>query len=254
MPRTDILERKEEILQWIAENQSKAFICRQLKCKPETLNSYLEKMGIFYEGNKGLKGIKVSNNYKTAKEYSKGVNVKSHILKQKLIRDGLKKNNCEICGVSIWQGVQLPLELHHKDGNHFNNDFDNLQILCPNCHSIQEGNCGANVGKYTSIENEEKEPLENKEKIRVFCIDCGKEISSKATRCKSCAAKQKARKVENRPSREELKELIRKESFLQIGKIYGVSDNSIRKWCKLYNLPSKKIDINNYSDEDWSLI
>ena len=42
--RTDILERKEEILKWIEQNQSKAYICRQLKCKPETLNSYLGKI------------------------------------------------------------------------------------------------------------------------------------------------------------------------------------------------------------------
>ena len=34
--RTDILERKAEILQWIKTNQSKAFMCRELKCKPET--------------------------------------------------------------------------------------------------------------------------------------------------------------------------------------------------------------------------
>lgn len=56
MSRTDILERKADILQWIEENQSKAFICRQLKCKPEILNSYLQKMGIIYSGNKGSKG------------------------------------------------------------------------------------------------------------------------------------------------------------------------------------------------------
>jgi len=31
--RTDILEHKNEILIWIKENQSKAFICNQLKCK-----------------------------------------------------------------------------------------------------------------------------------------------------------------------------------------------------------------------------
>ena len=153
--RTDILERKADILQWIEEKQSKAFICRQLKCKPETLNSYLEKMNIVYSGNKGLKGKtfkeKGQTCYKTAEEYAKGVNVKSHILKIKLIRDGIKDNKCEICGVSIWRGVRLPLELHHKDGDHFNNDFNNLQILCPNCHSIQEGNSGANAGKYAAV-------------------------------------------------------------------------------------------------------
>jgi len=46
--RTDILERKQEIIEWIRQNQSKAFICKQLKCKPETLNGYLQKMGIDY--------------------------------------------------------------------------------------------------------------------------------------------------------------------------------------------------------------
>ena len=148
MPRNDILERKQDILKWIEENQSKAFICRQLKCKPETLNSYLQKMNIEYKGNKGGKGIRVCQNYKTAEEYSKGTCVKSSVLRMKLIRDGVKKPECEICGISIWQGVVLPLELHHKNGNHFDNNLENLQILCPNCHSIQEGNAGANIGKY----------------------------------------------------------------------------------------------------------
>ena len=149
--REDILEHKEEILQWIEEHQSKAFICKQLHCKQETLNSYLKKMGIVYEGNKSGKGFPDAS-YKTAEEYAKKDCVKSHILKIKLIRDGIKEKKCEICGAFIWQGKELPLELHHIDGNHFNNDFNNLQILCPNCHSIQEGNAGANVGKYNKVE------------------------------------------------------------------------------------------------------
>lgn len=148
--RLDILERKDDILKWIEEHKSKAFICRQLSCKQETLNSYLQKMGITYSGNKGSKGSK-SKSYKTAEEYIKGTCIKSHILKQKLIRDGIKKNECQICGILFWQGVKLPLELHHKDGNHFNNDFNNLQILCPNCHAIQPGNSGANIGKYAAV-------------------------------------------------------------------------------------------------------
>lgn len=148
MARTDILERKADILKWIDENQSKAYMCRELKCKPETLNSYLKKMGIEYQGNQGMKGFS-NNQYKTAAEYIKSTYVKSHVLKQKLIRDGIKEEKCEICGISMWQGIKLPLELHHKDNNHFNNEFDNLQILCPNCHSIQEGNSGANMGKYS---------------------------------------------------------------------------------------------------------
>lgn len=54
--RTDILERKNEILQWISEEQPKCYICQQLHCKPETLNSYLKKMNIEYAGQQTKKG------------------------------------------------------------------------------------------------------------------------------------------------------------------------------------------------------
>ena len=150
--RTDILEKEKEIRQWISEEKSKAFICKQLKCKPETLNSYLEKMNIHYDGKKDwARNKQLDTHYKPIIEYIKQDNVKGHVLKQKLIREGLREDKCEICGITYWQGVHLPLELHHKDGNHYNNNLDNLQILCPNCHSIQEGNAGANVGKYTQM-------------------------------------------------------------------------------------------------------
>ena len=41
-------------------------------------------------------------------------------------------------------------------------------------------------------------------------------------------------------------------TFIDVGKEYGgVTDNTVRKWCKAYNLPSKRIEINEYSDEQW---
>ena len=148
--RTDILERKAEILQWIEEEQPKSYICQQLGCKQETLNSYLKKMDIEYAGQQNKKGQqKGTNIYLPALHYiENNIPIQSHKLKEKLIRDGIKQNCCELCGISEWLSVKLPLELHHKNGNHHDNDLDNLQILCPNCHSIQEGNSGANKGKY----------------------------------------------------------------------------------------------------------
>lgn len=211
-------------------------------------------MDIEYAGNKGSKG-KPSTQYKPASEYIKGSCVKSHLLKEKLFREEIKKQECELCGASIWFGIQLPLELHHKDGNHFNNEFENLQILCPNCHSIQEGNAGANIGKYTEKTKNKIKPKVDKE-IK-YCLDCGKEISERAVRCRDCAAKEKGkinRVVENRPNREELKNLVRNNSFLSIGKKYGVSDNAVRKWCKIEKIPYKKSEINSYSQEEWDLL
>ena len=149
--RTDILERKEEILQWMEEERPKSYMCQELKCKQDTLNSYLKKMGIEYAGQQNKKGQqKGSNTYLPASYYiDNNISITSYRLKEKLIRDGVKENCCEICGCSEWLGVKLPLELHHKNGNHYDNNLDNLQILCPNCHSIQEGNSGSNKGKYT---------------------------------------------------------------------------------------------------------
>ena len=146
--RTDILERKEEILQWIEEGKSKAFISKKLHCKQETLNNYLKKMNIEYAGRQDWNKGQTTNKYIPAIEYIQKDNVKSHILKTKLIRDGIKESRCEICGLTTWLNKEIPLELHHIDGNHFNNQLDNLQILCPNCHALQEGNSGANIGAY----------------------------------------------------------------------------------------------------------
>lgn len=39
--------------------------------------------------------------------------------------------------------------------------------------------------------------------------------------------------------------MIKTESFVQIGKNCGVSDNAIRKWCKSYEFPYRKKYINN---------
>ena len=80
------------------------------------------------------------------------------------------------------------------------------------------------------------------------CIDCGVPVSKNSQRCVLCYKKIQKK---NHPSREELKQLIREESFLNIGKKFGVSDNTIRKWCDDYNLPRRKTEINKITEEVW---
>lgn len=43
-------------------------------------------------------------------------------------------NKCERCGFDKYKQI---LGVHHKDRNRNNNDFSNLEVLCPNCHSIE---------------------------------------------------------------------------------------------------------------------
>lgn len=95
-------------------------------------------------------------------------------------------------------------------------------------------------------------PIREKLTQHFYCIDCGVEISFGAIRCSKCE-KIRQRIVE-RPNRETLKKLIRTLPFTKIGKQYNVTDNSIRKWCRAYNLPSTKSEINKYSDKDWDKI
>jgi hypothetical protein len=42
---------------------------------------------------------------------------------------------CNACGISEWNGKEITLEANHIDGKSSNNSIDNLEFLCPNCHS-----------------------------------------------------------------------------------------------------------------------
>lgn len=111
-----------------------------------------------------------------------------------------------------------------------------------------------NRGDYHTLPNESYplRPVQNMSKKIWYCQDCGCEISKGAQRCLKCDHIRQY-KVEH-PSREELKNLIRSTSFVKIGKKYGVSDNTIRKWCKKEGLPSKTSEIKRYSDLQWKEI
>ena len=93
--------------------------------------------------------------------------------------------------------------------------------------------------------------VSEKEIKKYYCKDCGKEITEGSERCIQCAGKFKRTPLEEMPiTREELKNLIRTKSFLEIGRQYNLSDNGIRKWCDKFNLPRTKKDIKSYSDNE----
>lgn len=209
---------------------------------------------------------------------------------------------CEKCGRTEWEGQKIPLCIHHIDGNHINNQIENLQVLCPNCHAQTDNYCGRNknkrspitdeqfvialrqttsirqalqklginyaakyyydkahelIEKYDIVQKPKKETAITKQKEKVqkepnYCVDCGKLINNRSQRCKECEHKRQ-RKIEW-PQRNELKQLIRDNSFSAVGRMYNVSDNTIRKWCKNYNLPTKKSEIKQYSDTEWGQV
>lgn len=62
---------------------------------------------------------------------------KSSEIRERLIKSGLKKAECEQCRVSEWQGEPVVLELDHVNREHTDNRIENLRILCPNCHALK---------------------------------------------------------------------------------------------------------------------
>jgi len=62
-------------------------------------------------------------------QYSKASNFKKHLIDK-------KGHKCENCHLTKWQKHSIVLELHHADGDKTNNSFDNLKLLCCNCHAL----------------------------------------------------------------------------------------------------------------------
>ena len=68
-----------------------------------------------------------------------------------------------------------------------------------------------------------------------------------------CAAQANVRykvPLEDRPSKEELLDMIKKKSFADIAKMYGVEESAIRKWCKKFGLPHNKAQVKELIDSE----
>ncbi len=104
---------------------------------------YIEHLGIDTSHLKGRgwsRGLKVEAKPKRALEeiLGKGVHFQSFKLKKRLFQAGLKPQYCEECGWAE-RAVDgyLPLEIHHINGDPYDNRLENLRIVCPNCHSLK---------------------------------------------------------------------------------------------------------------------
>jgi hypothetical protein len=66
-------------------------------------------------------------------------------LKARLVAAGLKAQRCEVCGIDSWLGRPLSLALHHVNGVGDDDRLENLQLLCPYCHSQTDTFAGRNA-------------------------------------------------------------------------------------------------------------
>lgn len=79
--------------------------------------------------------------------YSSGLHRSTFRLKNQLLKLGYKQRVCEMCNNQKWMGEDIPLELHHINGNKFDNRIENIQMLCPNCHTFTDNYRGKNMSR-----------------------------------------------------------------------------------------------------------
>lgn len=176
-------EREEFYINLIKESLSLREVCLKANICVTTGN-YDTLKNIIKNNNIDISHFKRSAVPSKNKETKHGIEdylnnsirISSFKLKNKLFKCGLKERKCECCGNIEWMNKPINLELHHINGINNDNRLENLQILCPNCHSYTDNYGGKN------------------QKINIVirkCIQCGKEIKrTKSSYCsKECREK-----------------------------------------------------------------
>ena len=149
-------------------------------------------------------------------------------LKKRLIEEGLKEYICEGCKRTEWEGVPIPLQIHHVNGVHNDNRLENIQLLCPNCHSLTDTYAGKNA-------NRESNTKYNKSLVK------------KTINKEKWLEIQERIWINNHPSKDTLCNVFKEVgSFRGVGKLYNVSDKTITKWFKHYGLPTAKKELKKY--------
>lgn len=120
-------------------------------------------------------------------------------VRKHILRFNIIKYECKKClNSGEWMGEPLSLQLEHINGINNDNRLANLCWLCPNCHSQTGTFAGRNIKKTIKTRINRKRKFD--------------------------------------PTKEELADLLMQMSFVKIGGKFGVSDNAVRKRCRLYGL------------------
>jgi hypothetical protein len=78
-------------------------------------------------------------------------------IKKRLVRDFDRPYECNACknvnftkrdGVLMWNDQEIILQLEHKNGINNDHRLENLEFLCPNCHSQTSTFCGRNLKRF----------------------------------------------------------------------------------------------------------
>lgn len=191
--------------------------------------------------------------------------------KKSLIDYGILENKCQYCGIGTRHNDKpLVLQLDHINGDRTDNRLENLRMLCPNCHSLTDTYSRSGIGKGTfgdavkigKISGRVK-PIKSKvtssrnsggitKKYPCTENGCTNQTTKVNGRCLSCYKKDHSKNI---PSKQDLIQCLfdNKFNFTKTGCHFNVTDNSVRKWCKKYDLPTYKRDLIKYIEDNLSI-
>lgn len=152
-------------------------------------------------------------------------------------QDGMVYEHVYIAEQKLGRVILLEEDVHHIDEDKSNNAMENLIVF-----KTHEDHSRYHK---TGIMTETEDGTYISPQRMNICKQCNTEYAvyrGNDTFCSKECFDVFQRKAD-RPSKEELTLLIMNKSFVQIGKEFGVSDNAVRKWCKIYNLPFKRKDL-----------
>ena len=156
-----------------------------------------------------------------------GPPIGSHVLKQRLVREGRLDLKCSDCGMVEWRGRTNIFDLDHINGNRNDNRIENLRILCVLCHRITE-TWGNSAVQRTPVLHEVVfvDALLSEKKC-----SCGEKKEPRAAVCLSCYSKQD-KSVFQYKSVEDTITDVRAMGWTRAARLVGCSDNALRKYLK----------------------
>lgn len=211
---------KEELQKLADKSSSISNLLRSVGLQPKgdnrkTLNKIIEELDIdLTKLIKNRKDLYLEVNKRLAKDFAysdKQVFVKNSNygrvhLKERIIDNKIIDYKCRKCGNNgKWQGEKLSLQLEHKNGISNDNRLENLEFLCPNCHSQTSHYAGKNKNSY-------------KEKIR--------EKQNKVEKHKDF--------IEKRKKDLEKIDLTKFGWVGKVAKLWGIKHAHVRDWIKRY--------------------